>query len=179
RRALLVIAGLFVVAFATPISKTDLDSNLDYFWLQYKQEYKKNYSPEEEPLRSADFKFNGHCRFKRNDVGATDTGYVKILPQQSESALQEAVASVGPISVAIDAGHKSFHLSKRGVYSEPACSSTKLDHGVLAVGFGSKGSEDYWLVKNSWGESWGMEGYIMMARNKKNMCGMATHASYP
>ncbi|XP_062618884.1 procathepsin L-like, partial [Saccostrea cucullata] len=121
----------------------------------------------------------GHCRFKRKHVGATDTGYVKIIPHQSESALQEAVATVGPIFVAVDAGHKSFQLYKKGVYSEPACSSTKVDHGMLVVGYGSEGSKDYWLVKNSWGTKWGMEGYIMMARNKKNMCGIATHASYP
>ncbi|XP_062613286.1 procathepsin L-like [Saccostrea cucullata] len=121
---------------------------------------------------------DGFCKFKASKVGATDTGYVDI-PHQSESKLQEAVATVGPISVAMDAGHKSFQLYKKGVYSEPACSSTKLDHGVLAVGYGSEESEDYWLVKNSWGESWGMDGFFMLARNKRNMCGIATQASYP
>ncbi|XP_076455659.1 procathepsin L-like [Babylonia areolata] len=126
------------------------------------------------PYRAVD----GICRFKQADVGATDTGF-KDLQRGSEQGLMEAVAEVGPISVAMDAGHTSFQLYKRGVYSEPECSSTRLDHGVLAVGYGTYEGKEYWLVKNSWGESWGQQGYVMIARNKRNMCGLATQASYP
>ncbi|XP_048749303.2 procathepsin L-like [Ostrea edulis] len=121
---------------------------------------------------------DGLCKFKESDVGATDTGFVDI-PHQSEEKLAEAVATVGPISVAMDAGHKSFQLYKEGVYKEPACSSTKLDHGVLAVGYGSNNGNNYWIVKNSWGTSWGMQGFFMMAKDDRNMCGIATQASYP
>lgn len=55
------------------------------------------------------------CRFKRSDVGATDTGFTDVR-RGSEEELQQAVATVGPISVAIDAGHKSFQLYKTGIY---------------------------------------------------------------
>ncbi|WP_459806181.1 C1 family peptidase, partial [Herbidospora sp. RD11066] len=85
--------------------------------------------------------------------GATDTGYTDIT-KGSEADLQSAVATVGPISVAIDAGHLSFQFYHRGVYNEPAGSRTRLDHGVLAVGYGTYQGKDYWLVKNSWGTSW-------------------------
>lgn len=66
-----------------------------------------------------------------------------------------------------------------GVYDHSSCGKSydDLDHGVAVVGYGSS-SKDYWLVRNSWGGSWGMSGYIQMARNKDNQCGIATEACY-
>lgn len=118
------------------------------------------------------------CRFKTQTVGANDTGFVDVT-SKSESDLQSAVATVGPVSVAIDASHASFQMYSHGVYHSFLCSQTRLDHGVLAVGYGTQDGKDYWLVKNSWGDTWGEKGYIYMSRNKNNNCGIATQASYP
>ncbi len=72
-------------------------------------------------------------------------------------------------------------FSLPGVYSDPGCDPTQLDHGVLAVGYGKdeESGKNYWLVKNSWGASWGMDGYIKMLKDEHNSCGIASSASYP
>ena len=89
----------------------------------------------------------------------------------------------GPVSIAIDARFRSFQFYKKGVYTSTECCQypSCLDHGVLAVGYGvdKESKAEYWLIKNSWGATWGDEGYIKIARNEFNMCGVATFASIP
>ena len=118
------------------------------------------------------------CRYNASSVVGGFNGYIDV--KGGESGLKEAVASVGPISVAIDASKIDFQFYKDGVYHNSDCSSTELDHGVLVVGYGTTNDgTDYWIVKNSWGTDWGNNGYISMARNKDNNCGIATQPSYP
>jgi cathepsin L len=115
------------------------------------------------------------CKFNPANIGVKITAY-KDVAKGSESALQTAVDGQ-PVSVAIDASKSSFQLYHSGVYYEQRCSSTSLDHGVLAVGYGND-QGNYWIVKNSWGSGWGMQGYILMSKDKSNNCGIATAASF-
>jgi len=121
---------------------------------------------------------DGVCHYNPSTSGGTISKFVDVT-SGSETALESAVATIGPVSVAIDASHNSFQFYKKGIYSEPLCSSKNLDHGVLAVGYGADAGKDYWIVKNSWGTTWGDAGYILMSRNKRNQCGIATASSYP
>jgi len=118
-----------------------------------------------------------YCRFSTAYIGAKVKGYSNV--RASETSLKAAVASTGPISVAIDASHRSLQFYTGGIYYEPACSSQNLDHAVLAVGYSSNSKGDYWIVKNSWGTSWGISGYFWLKRNYYNHCGIASMASFP
>lgn len=120
-----------------------------------------------------------HQRHRHGMSGMTVEGFVQI-PADSELKLQEAIATAGPIAVCIDASQYSFQLYKSGIYSEPLCQTHTPDHAVLVVGYGTdEFQQDYYIIKNSWGKSWGEHGYMRIARNHGNHCGIAFLASYP
>ena len=97
--------------------------------------------------------------------------------------MEIALATVGPIAVVVAASQPSFQFYSSGVYDEAACSKTDLDHPFFLVGYDTltngTSKQDYYITKNSWGETWGNKGYIWMSRNKGNQCGIANIASYP
>jgi len=98
-----------------------------------------------------------------NNVGATKTDFQSAVQQQ-------------PVTIAIEADQTSFQHYQSGVLTT-GC-GTNLDHAVLAVGYGTEDGSDYWLVKNSWGTSWGTAGYIKIGSNT-NQCGVLNQAGYP
>lgn len=97
----------------------------------------------------------------------------------NEAELMKAVAQQ-PVSVAIEADHQVFMFYNSGVISDTSC-GTSLDHGVLVVGYGEDNGQKYWLVKNSWGTSWGDSGYVKIAREETKtgpgICGIASQPS--
>jgi len=104
----------------------------------------------------------------------TVTGYHDV--PKSNAAQMEAALNKGPVSIAIEADQSGFQRYSGGIFSGTC--GTNLDHGVLTVGF----TENYWIVKNSWGASWGLSGYIRMGRtadSQGGQCGMLMSASYP
>jgi cathepsin L len=119
---------------------------------------------------------DGNCAYVQGPAYLTDFG---TLANPTEANLLAVVYDYGPVACAIDASHNSFQLYTTGIYDEPACSSEDLDHGILTVGYGTQDATDYWIVKNSWGTSWGQAGYIWMSRNKNNQCGIATDGVVP
>uniref|UniRef100_A0A7S3LBV1 Uncharacterized protein n=2 Tax=Amphora coffeiformis TaxID=265554 RepID=A0A7S3LBV1_9STRA len=114
------------------------------------------------------------CLTNCTDVpGSKVTSFVDV-PEGSEMALLSAIA-MQPISVAIQANQFVFQFYKKGVITDDSCGSRgSIDHGVLAVGYGTdlETQEPYFLVKNSWGATWGEDGYVKLGRNSKNQWGM-------
>ena len=117
------------------------------------------------------------CKFDKSKAVGSVSKYVEIV-EGDEDDLAAKCSQYGPVCVAIDASQWSFQLYKGGIYDEPSCSPYNLDHGVACVGYGSEGSQEYWIVRNSWGLSWGESGYIRMIK-KDNQCGIATMACVP
>ena len=110
-----------------------------------------------------------------------DTGFTDVESCNPDAMI--AALQVGPVSIAIEADQMSFQLYKDGVLAQSKCGD-QLDHGVLAVGYGhdSSSGKDYWLVKNSWGVTWGEQGYIKLERTSNSdcgTCGLLTEPSYP
>jgi cathepsin L len=116
---------------------------------------------------------DGTCQTTCTSSG-TVSNFTDVV-QGSEDSLMTQLLD-GPTSIAIDASGSGFQFYSSGVYSK-FCGKS-LDHGVLLVGYGTDSGQDYWKIKNSWGASWGEQGYIRFIRGK-DQCGLADSASRP
>jgi C1A family cysteine protease len=120
----------------------------------------------------------GTCQSSKKTNVAHISSYTDVTAS-SLSAMMEAI-QVGPVSVAVEADQACFQFYTSGTIGPNDGCGTQLDHGVLAVGYGTDSDGDYWIVKNSWSASWGMNGYLQIARaDGDGVCGINLAASYP
>lgn len=140
------------------------------------------------PYTAGKTKTNGTCKYSdANGATAGKVYEVYNVSEYDESDLYVQVGTVGPVSICFDVVD-GFDSYASGVYESSLCGNTSqsVNHAVLAVGYGVAVEEvdgvststPYWLVKNSWGWQWGINGYFKIVRGE-NMCGLASCASYP
>lgn len=124
--------------------------------------------------------YNGKCKYDSSKPNVQISGYVVVANNGDETALTTGLAEVGPLRISIFVSPKFQHYSS-GVFEDDTCSKKleDLNHEVTLVGYGSINSNDYYILRNQWGTSWGINGYMQFARNRNNQCGVAMDASYP
>lgn len=129
------------------------------------------------PYVSGTTKKDGQCKYQKAEGKVLVSDYIDVKsnnPTQLKAALNK-----GPVSIAIEADKAVFQHYKGGIVSSASCGH-KLDHGVLAVGYGSDSGQDYYIVKNSWGPQWGEDGYVRIAiESGVGICGIQSTPSYP
>jgi cathepsin L len=137
---------------------------------------------EKSPLMlEADYPYTGthhfwnKCKFDASKAVGKVAGFKDVVKDSTGANLKAALAT-GPVSVAIEADQSVFQTYTSGVITSSKC-GTQLDHGVLAVGYGTEDGNDYFLVKNSWGASWGDNGYVKIGA--ANVCGINAQPSFP
>lgn len=120
----------------------------------------------------------GDCRTSKNKVEINLKGFGILKANNNEKNLMRAVAEIGPLDVGFDAEHESFMRYAGGIYFEKNCSND-LNHGMLLVGYGSENGIDFWILKNSYDVTWGEAGFIRVARNLGNDCGVKLYMLFP
>jgi len=113
----------------------------------------------------------GNCQSPKRRVSKM-AKYVNVNNPQT---MTEAIQTVGPVAVALQAGIRSFQMYRGGVYNDASCNGN-IDHGVTAVGYGIEGGVHYYVIRNSWGTGWGENGHMKISRD---VCQVSKYGYYP
>lgn len=121
---------------------------------------------------------DGTCKASKTKAKTFVKSYNNVKAYSADQ-LKAAIAQ-GPVSVTIEADRSVFQMYTGGVLNTAAC-GTSLDHAVAAVGYGVENGVEYYLVRNSWGTSWGVDGYIKIATQSSGsgICGIQQVSLYP
>ncbi|XP_048415983.1 procathepsin L-like [Stegostoma tigrinum] len=138
--------------------------------------YIKKYGIETDQSYPYQAKRNDRCFFN-SFKSVTTIKEFKRIKNIGEKKLAALVARVGPVSVLVYSSLNSWRFYKSGIFDDVDCNK-RVDHAVVLVGYVGVSSRGYWIIKNSWGKSWGEEGYMRMIKGK-NMCGIKYCVSYP
>ncbi|CAF0736161.1 unnamed protein product [Rotaria sordida] len=116
-----------------------------------------------------------------NEINLGNVQY-KPIPESDEKTMAEALVNNGPLFIGLDADSQLFMFYKAGVLSISNCPTARqdMDHAMVVVGYGYDSTlrMSYWIIKNSWGQKWGENGYLRLVKDKSNMCGIASMAYY-
>jgi cathepsin L len=122
----------------------------------------------------------GRCRAAEFEKVAIDVkGYGMIPKGKDPTYLKKALIKLGPILVPVDSDLETFKRYSSGIFFDENCKVSQLNHLVLLVGYGHENGEEFWIVKNSYGEFWGEKGFMRIAMNRSNDCGVTKEPIYP
>jgi C1A family cysteine protease len=122
---------------------------------------------------------DGTCAYNSKSKTAVETtGYTNVTARSSSQMM--ASIATGVVSVAIEADQAVFQMYSSGVFDSAQC-GTNLDHGVTLVGYGSENGQDYYILRNSWGTTWGDQGYMKIANTGSGagICGVQLAGVFP
>ncbi|XP_072943823.1 cathepsin L-like proteinase [Epargyreus clarus] len=117
----------------------------------------------------------GFCHIENMTRTYPILGFTNVTPF-SAKALKVALVNHGPLSVSIHVTD-SLSLYKGGIFYDIECTPTSLNHEVTVVGYGERDGDEYWIIKNSWGQTWGVDGYLHIS-TRDNNCGVTTEPTY-
>ncbi|KAH0786745.1 Clan CA, family C1, cathepsin L-like cysteine peptidase [Histomonas meleagridis] len=147
-----------------------------YDAFQYTNDYQNGQfmSEEDYPYTGS----QGACRYDSTKAITSSRSYI-IVNLNDEQDMVSKCAEYGVMCASIDASSFSFQLYKGGIFEDSRCSTWKTNLAVCVVGYGVEGDVPYWIIRNSWGMSWGEDGYMKLKRNEKSMCGIASMTFVP
>lgn len=104
--------------------------------------------------------------------------YARIKPGDEEK-MKEVIATLGPLACSMNADLVTFEQYSGGIFNDDQCNEGEVNHSVVVVGYGTENGRDYWIIKNSYSENWGENGFMKLPRNENSFCGIASECSYP